>query len=65
MSEIFVAKYKKPYDPKKRREYYLKYRELRLAKQKEYDAAHKEQRRIYAANRYRRKCGLPELKNEA
>ena len=58
MSDVFTAKYKKPYDPEKRRENYLKYRERRLAKQKEYDAAHIEQRRAAARERYRRKCGL-------
>ena len=37
------------------RKYYLKSRELRLAKQKEYDDAHKEERRLKDKLRYEAK----------
>lgn len=49
------------YDPAYRRARYLKDRERILAKQKEYDDAHKERRSILAKNRYRKKCGLKPL----
>lgn len=52
---------KKPYNAEYRRAQYIKHREAILAHQKVYDEAHKEQRRRAANNRYRRKCGLPEV----
>ena len=37
---------------------YLKYAESRRAKQKAYYEEHKEEIKVKARNRYRRKCGL-------
>ena len=58
----FAQKYKKPYDAVYRRAQYEKHRAAILAHQKEYDAAHKTERRLAACNRYRRAHGLPEVK---
>lgn len=49
------------YDPVYRHNRYIKDREKILAWQKEYDAAHKEERSLYQKNRYRIKCGLKPL----
>ena len=57
-----IDKKKKPYDAAYRRAQYEKHRATILAHQKEYDAAHKEQRRIAACNRYRIAHGLPVVK---
>jgi hypothetical protein len=62
MSDAIDRKYKKPYDAAYRRAQYEKHRAAILAHQKEYDAAHKAERRLGACNRYRRAHGLPEVK---
>lgn len=49
------------YDAAYRRNQYIKHREKILAKQKEYDDAHREQISARARARYRAKCGLPPL----
>jgi len=47
------------YDAAYRRNQYLRHRERILAKQKEYDDAHRAQISARARARYRAKCGLP------
>lgn len=59
--DALAQKYKKPYDAAYRRAQYEKHRATILAKQKEYDAAHKAERARYMQNRYRRAHGLPEV----
>ena len=53
MNEVFKKKY---YNAERQHEYYIKHREQRLAHQKAYDAAHREQKRQTARARYRRQC---------
>lgn len=53
---------KKKYNAEYRRAQYIKHRAAILAKQKEYDDAHREKIKKRMRNYYRKKCGLrPEV----
>lgn len=52
---------KQKYDAAYRHAQYIKHREKILAKQKEYDDAHREHKRARERALYRKKCGLPPL----